>query len=689
MKKQPTGNHPPQSVALVWSWRFFLSVIALAPLALGTFLGGNSWTSNPSAAPRIFLLTALAAVSLILWFVAFIGNKTTLRFNKALWILLALTALTALSTAFSKSPVEATFGSYDNPIGLLTYFSLGTMLFLATQLVGGSKEIITLAKTVVYSAGVVAGLAWIQRLSGYDFFTAKTIAQAGQTAYTITRGTSTLGNPDFLGHYLVLPSLLALGLFTVSTSRRDRLIYGALFYIVGGACVSTLTRGAIIGLLFGLIAFIAIAALKKYGWKPLALLVAGTLLLSLAIAVPLSEKSNDSVLARFFGGKQSVRTTAVDQADAVASKIAVAAHDSKQAALGGRLLMWRDTPAMIADSPILGAGPANYARAWQLHRSKATLLYGSEAVMTDAHDLLIQYAVTLGIPAALLALVLAGWALFEAIALISKTPKNVEGKQPGASRVLYAAWACGTAAVLVGSLTAMSTISWLMLLYVALGVLLAPNGREIAATPAPSAKGGTPAHASRTIIIVSVGFLCALNVAAALWGVCWLSASVTYRRALNDTKNTLALLNTAARTAPFDVELNENIAQIWLSGAQNLDPSDSKYLPYLNRARQQYAKNSAQTPYDYAPYAGLATASYMTWEATQKSSDMDSGLSYTRKALALNPGAVSLRGIGGYALNRAGRHQDTVALLKGWTNIDPTNTDANSYYAQAIKALSK
>lgn len=76
-------------------------------------------------------------------------------------------------------------------------------------------------------------------------------------------------------------------------------------------------------------------------------------------------------------------------------------------ASGSRFPVWRDTLALIREHPLTGVGWGNFNFAWSL----SEMPQRHPAQFDHTHNILLQFAVELGIPAALLILAVAGWAL--------------------------------------------------------------------------------------------------------------------------------------------------------------------------------------------------------------------------------------------------------------------------------------
>ena len=172
------------------------------------------------------------------------------RWHPVLWLLVALIGWAGVSTLFSVSPTVSVWGAYLRNEGLVALFGYGLVAFLAVQYVRSTRDLRTVAATVVVSGSLVSAYALLQ-FAGVD-----PIQWAGDTG----RAISTFGNADMLGDYLVFPFALALGLALSARGRRPLLGWWAVVALVASALLATSTRGAWIG------ALAAMLCIGLVGW---------------------------------------------------------------------------------------------------------------------------------------------------------------------------------------------------------------------------------------------------------------------------------------------------------------------------------------------------------------------------------------------------------------------------------------
>lgn len=662
-----SNTSPAQSKTSLFDKAFyvFLALVALMPSAIGVLPGGFAWAGNALFAPRIFILTVLTATSFILWAVSVYTEKTPIRLHKALWVLLGLMVLTLLSSVFAKSPLEAFFGGYDNPIGFLTYASLSVLLFLTIQFLATQNALVKLTKTVAYSALVPATLAWISRIFLIDPFKGVSFAVEGDPIFMITRGMGTFGNPDFLGNYIVLPAILALGLFAASRTAKEQIINGVTFLVLTSTLIGTATRGAIIGFVVAVIILGITCAIKKYPLMRPAILVTAVLVVSIAVAIPISAQANDPILMRLFGIE-----TGLEQFKGDVDLLQAPKH------LGGRALFWADVPEMVAKSPVLGAGPANFTNQWRLVRSSDTLIYGMHATMSDAHNLIFQFAVTLGLPATLLAIALAVWALIG----FFKAPKNPaeKGEHMPVGRIYFLAWGSGLLGLLIGSIAAMTVIVWLLLIYLSIGVLLAPSSASVSARESKGALR-TASLTATTVLMVS----------AALWGSLWLVSNIMYASASRSTEP-FDIVENAVKVSPFDLELRRTLAGFYRAKAESVTPQDQKlYFYLLDSSILHSEKLMDLSPGYYPAYENYAVARFMKYDLLGNQADFDAAKSAGEKGIELYPASVAMRTIMAQAYNQQAEYQKAYDVLREWWDADPEANAAAKEFKTAQEGLGK
>jgi tetratricopeptide (TPR) repeat protein/O-antigen ligase len=253
-----------RSTLSIWAAALAESSWLAALVAVPIFY--NVYSHETFEPDKIFLLRSLTALTLaaaIVWCVDS-GRAALTVAARPLWQVplvkpvCALTAIYLLSTVCSIAPQRSVWGSYLRAQGAYTWLSY-VIIFLAIVLVAREPKRWERAVSAVLLASVPAALyAIVQhfKLDPIDW---------GR----VPRAPSTMGNPIFLGAYLVLvlPLTLARLLVRVRHRRAYAVPYAILLVLQALALFYAQSRGPTVGFAFGLAAFVALAArLRGVRW---------------------------------------------------------------------------------------------------------------------------------------------------------------------------------------------------------------------------------------------------------------------------------------------------------------------------------------------------------------------------------------------------------------------------------------
>ncbi len=163
---------------------------------------------------------------------------------------------------------------------------LPLVLFLTVQQVAKAFDDSILEKLVLLPALLVSVVALWQFLA----IPTTLLSQLGYSAATIQpyqgvhpgfdfgRAFATLGGPNQLGAYLILPAVWLFLRAVKLDNRRERLASAIGFCIVAGAVVVSFSRSAILALLVGLVAALFSSIPKKWRWPLVGALAAAVLI---------------------------------------------------------------------------------------------------------------------------------------------------------------------------------------------------------------------------------------------------------------------------------------------------------------------------------------------------------------------------------------------------------------------------
>ncbi|MRR36864.1 O-antigen ligase domain-containing protein, partial [bacterium] len=408
-------------------WYSLLVVVLLAPVAIGGLGQGRWLLHDPYVTPKLIVLAfavLLGSTGLILRLAA----RKALYWNRIYSLPILLLGGAALSAMFGVARYSALLGSPDRQ-GLMTWFMFVCLGLFAMQAIRTPRQARTLQAALVAGSVPVALLALLQ-VTGLDPIK----WGSGVAPWMLSRGVSTLGNPDHLGGYLVLPLVLAPTLALTEPDSAKRLLVWGSFGITAVAWFASMTRAAWFGGLMGLLLLALAASRGRLRLRPAdlgALGVSGAALSALAVA----------------------------SAPTVASRVA-AMFSSEGVVASGRLEIWRAGLMSLSDRWLLGYGPDSFRYAFMEHASASF----SSTYADDAHNYPLLIAVTLGIPALLVAL------SFIALVMRQSIDDTIV-RRDDPRRFTMAGWLAASFAYSVYLLFGPSSLAPTALLWVSLGVL--------------------------------------------------------------------------------------------------------------------------------------------------------------------------------------------------------------------------
>ena len=172
--------------------------------------------------------------------------KKNPKVKKLLFLLLI--SLT-ISTIISINPLKSAFGSYARGQGLISHLIYLTFFLLFIIFYQTKQQQEKILKIILAIAGITAIYAFIQKL-GIDFYAESHLKQYG----FFGRSFATLGQPNFLGQFLLFPIWIAT--YFALNNKTNKKYYWLLTFILIAALLFTQNRASIIGLFAGSIFFL-------------------------------------------------------------------------------------------------------------------------------------------------------------------------------------------------------------------------------------------------------------------------------------------------------------------------------------------------------------------------------------------------------------------------------------------------
>jgi hypothetical protein len=277
-------------------------------------------------------------------------------------------ASSAWGTLLSAQPGLSFAGSAWRRYGFVTQFSL--MLFSLASAATLARWPDTLRKILegITACSSVIALYAIAQYAGLDPF----LSRALYTTYyngQMLRVPGTLGHAVYLGAYLAACIPIAIGLGAESETKQRKLFWGAIAGVALLATVLCGARSALLGLAAG--ALVSLPVLRPVRLR-------GNILLAAALGV----------------GLLLVIPAALDPASSLRLRLS----QWPQERLGGpRLMVWRESLALVAAQPLAGAGPELFADRFRQRQSAELSRAYPEFLQESPHNLLLDGVISQGI----------------------------------------------------------------------------------------------------------------------------------------------------------------------------------------------------------------------------------------------------------------------------------------------------
>jgi O-antigen ligase len=356
-----------------------------AVLVLAVAAAMDPWGLRPFTTVRwaIVGVAAAAAAASVRWRVP----------PRLLAAWLALLGLLALATALALDPLIALLGHPRRHLGLLGWLVSALAFAAGTGLpANGVRRAIGRAGVV---AGLVTGVSVLADLAGWD---------PAVTNFAGGRVGGLLGQPAYLGAVAVLVGPLALGV--ALDAEQGRRWQAAAWVAAAGAALAALasqTRGAWLGLVVAAVVArpwlrqaMSRSWLRRAAGAHRVVTAAGAVaLVGLVVVGPVGARGADLLDAGHAGGR-------------------------------GRVDEWALAAHVIADRPLVGAGPEGYRIAAQAHIDPGyTRRHGRDEVVDRAHDGPLDVAAAAGIPAAVLYAGLLAAVAVRSVRMVRRAPDPV------------------------------------------------------------------------------------------------------------------------------------------------------------------------------------------------------------------------------------------------------------------------
>lgn len=630
------------------SWVTLLVCVGLTPLAVTKFSFAEApLTISPFGYPQNVVLAVGAGTALLLWGIAALISRTRVHASWPLIALLGMALWSGVATAAGYEPLRSLLGGSTAVWSFAGIAAYSAVAFLALQLMNSTARMRQLSWVVLGSSTAVAALAVVQQLFAADIFGTPWVE-----AWTLHRGFATLGNPDYLGTFLVLPLVLGLVLALYEPKRSARITAAVCATLALTALTGSLTRGAWIAAIAG----VALAAVILARWKRpegfgMRLAIAVALALACVLIAVLS--ADEPIAPRLVPGSQA--TTEAGAAETLASFSS------------GRPELWRTTLAMMASRPVTGTGPAAYELGWygQVHDAAST--GSADSLATDPHSFVLYVLATTGVPGALLWVLALAGAFAAASRSAAALSRSAAGTLPDGRSLYFIAWLPGAAALQVALLVGAVSTPIVLYAFLSVAMLLRPSSR-----PRESALADRTVAAAAAVL----GVLLVVSV--------WpnLAAETAFARGLGDT--TLRRTQAAAAAAPWNLDIQRAYygrAAERASGMLKAGSADASAT--LDAVCAELAAAGARQPHEF--YYPSVRARLLADASGALGADAyaEDAVAAADTALAIMPASIPMRVTKALVLSDLGRYSEMVTTLEDhWTQS--TSSYPGIVYAQAL-----
>ena len=346
--------------------RLLIILVLIVPLLFVPLVTDGNMSQYPK---QVFLLLSVAAFLVMVLFDRLLLK--VLRFGKTETVLIFLLGLYIVSSFLSDDFFLALAGDGSRVEGLITILIYFVLFFIARHV--GLKNVIQF----VLVSGVIVAVIGIMQKYGLDILP-KNHVSINWTNVSY----STIGNPNFLGSYLVLLLPVAMYEFVGLKKWYGLVVYGVILYCL----LATMSRGPWLGAMAAVGMFVLMLWLvKKFDWRRL-----GIVFVTSVALMGLFNVLGDGALLNRFG------TIGTDIGEVVSG------GENLEKAGSYRMFIWIRSLELVKENPLWGVGLEQLGYAFIDNYSEDMVQYWGRVMFVDrAHNEYLHIAVSTGIPSLL------------------------------------------------------------------------------------------------------------------------------------------------------------------------------------------------------------------------------------------------------------------------------------------------
>jgi len=342
----------------IYSW-------LIAAMALITPLIVIPQLNDAFTLPKMVFIRSVLMVIIFIWLYRSVQKGFYWRHTKLDLPVAAFMAAAILATIFSTDIRLSLFGHYKRYEDIITLLTYSLLFFSSTQTLKSKKQQDLVINSLLFSAAMVSLYALAQYF-GYNLW---------RHSGDFNRASSTLGNPVFLGSYLVLLFPLSWSRFFHSSGGKSQWLNLLPLLVMAAAILVTFSRSAWMATIIAAIYFIMVTA--KILWRRRLRVV----ILIITIAA----------LGAFIGFTQ------VPSRNYSIGERALSSFDVSQGTVKTRLILWKTTLALIVKRPLTGYGPDSLSQQYPKYLPIEYRAIERAARIDKAHNDILQVAATTGL----------------------------------------------------------------------------------------------------------------------------------------------------------------------------------------------------------------------------------------------------------------------------------------------------
>jgi O-antigen ligase/tetratricopeptide (TPR) repeat protein len=443
--------------------------------------------------PKLLVLRALAPFILLLWLARFHAGEVRQLPRPVFVSVCALTGWWIFTTAFAVDPPTALNGAHGRYNGLINQLILVLLFIVVASTAASRKDVEGFLKLLMLALVPVCIYAMFQSV-GLDVF-----------SWPNPRPGSTIGHPVPLAAMLSLVAPFALAFFLTEERAPKRSMWAAALFLFLLAVAATLSRGPWAGLAAASLIVLAYA-IRVRVIEPKRTWIYGAVAASAILLVLAVAKSDRTIQA----------------VNLFMARVGQLARLQTDPSVMNRFVYFDAARRMLRDHPVAGVGFESYGLLYPRYRPVEGDAVPSDAIPTMVHNGYLQMAVTNGLAAPVLYLLLMASILRLLVRTCRQRVSDRQGGPTARDRLIGAAFIGAIVGYLVQDLSGWQEISLSAFFWPLLGAAVSfctlpetdsrrettrPSGRRPARPGARPRTAGLSASVAAASVVVAAGFL--------------------------------------------------------------------------------------------------------------------------------------------------------------------------------------